>query len=107
MPTPETLSLIVIFSMGKLSVWSQLVFLNCVECYRSKSQIISNQSLCYRFWVVGLSYRSRAYTGELCKGTPFRIRGGLEFFGNKYFYRKMGEINKWSQGLVEIKPIMR
>ena len=38
------------------------------------------------------------------KGVTIRILGGLELFGNKYFVGKMGEINKWPQGLVEIQP---
>ena len=31
------------------------------------------------------------------------LEGGLKFSGNKYFcLRKMGEINKWPQGMVNI-----
>ena len=35
-----------------------------------------------------------------------RILGGGEFFKNKYL-GKIGEINKWPQGKVEIQPILR
>ena len=41
---------------------------------------------------------------QTISGATIRIwgGGGLEFFGNKIFVGKMGEINKWPQAIVEI-----
>ena len=45
---------------------------------------------------------------EMSKGATIRILGGAGFFFMiNIFAGKMGEINKWPQGMVEIKPILR
>ena len=41
-----------------------------------------------------------------CSGATIRILMGLSFLEINIFVGKMGEINKWPQGLVEIQPIL-
>ena len=43
-----------------------------------------------------------------CKGAAIRILGwGWSFLEINIFVGKMGEINKWPQGMEEIQPILR